>query len=99
MFKRQPTDAELADYGLTREDYDNEEPEVLVFEESMMQSWDVFKAMQTQWRLLPMGGVMGLDYNVLPLLFRVYKIDDEEMAINDIRILEAEALKYMNKKP
>ena len=41
---------------------------------------------------------MGLDYNVLPMLFKVYKIDDEEMALNDIRIMEAEALKYMNKK-
>ncbi|ANM45883.1 hypothetical protein HAZELMIKA_15 [Klebsiella phage vB_KaeD_HazelMika] len=96
MFKRQPTDQELEDYGLTREDYDNQDPEILLFDESMYQSWETFCAMQTQWRSAG-AGAYGLDYNVLPMLFRIYKIDDEEMALNDIRVMEGEALKAMRK--
>lgn len=52
--------------------------------------------MQTQWRSAG-AGAYGLDYNVLPMLFRIYKIDNEEMALNDVRVMEAEALKRMHK--
>lgn len=96
MYQRVPSDAELEDYGLTREDYENQDPEILLFDESMYQSWEVFCAMQTQWRSAGVGAY-GLDYNVLPMLFRIYKIDDEEMALNDIRVMEGEALKALRK--
>ena len=97
MHKKPPTDSELEAWGLTREDYLNDEPEVLLFDESMHQSWEVFCAMQTQWRA-SVNGVYGLDYNVLPMLFKIYKIDDEEMTLNDVRIMEGQALKEMHKK-
>lgn len=96
MYQRVPSDAELEDYGLTREDYENQDPEILLFDASMYQSWEVFCAMQTQWRSAG-AGAYGLDYNVLPMLFRIYKIDDEEMALNDIRVMEGEALKALRK--
>lgn len=82
---------------MRRSDYENEEPEELLFDASMMQSWDVFSSMQTQWRSAG-SGAYGLDYNVLPMLFRVYKIDDEECALNDLRIMELRALELMHKK-
>lgn len=82
---------------MTREDYDNEDPEILQFDAETYQSWEVFTAMQTQWRSAG-AGAYGLDYNVLPMLFRIYKIDCEEMALNDVRVMEAEALKQMHKK-
>ena len=97
MYRRTPTEAELADYGLTMEDYLNEEPEILEFDAELYASWEMFCAMQTQWRSSGVGAI-GLDYNVLPMLFRIYKIDDEELALNDVRIMEAEALKRMHKK-
>ena len=50
--------------------------------------------MQTQWRSAG-GGAYGFDYNVLPMLFKIYKIDDEEMALNDLRIMESKALEMM----
>lgn len=78
-------------------DYEGDEPEEIIFDESMSQSWDVFSAMQTQWRSSG-AGAYGLDYNVLPMLFRIYKIDDEEAALNDIRILELRALELMRKE-
>lgn len=66
-------------------------------DESMAQSWDVFCSMSTQWRSSG-AGVYGLDYNVLPFLFKVYNVTDEEMALNDIRIMEQKALEMINKK-
>lgn len=52
--------------------------------------------MQTQWRSSG-SGAYGFDYNVLPMLFRIYKIDDEEMALNDVRVMEGLALQIINK--
>ena len=40
--------------------------------------------MQTQWRSAG-AGAYGLDYNVLPMLFRIYKIDDEELKEDQYR--------------
>lgn len=57
----------------------------------------MFCAMQTQWRSAG-AGVYGLDYNVLPMLFRVYKIDDEETTLNDLRVMEAKAIEMINAK-
>lgn len=51
--------------------------------------------MQTQWRSAGCGAY-GLDYNVLPMLFDIYKIDDREMALNDLRIMESKALEMMH---
>ncbi|QJT70543.1 UNVERIFIED_ASMBLY: hypothetical protein SD1_14 [Shigella phage 2019SD1] len=39
----------------------------------MMQSWDIFCAMQTQWRCSG-GGAYGFDYNVLPMLLRFTRL-------------------------
>lgn len=96
MFKKPPSEKELADYGLTMEDYLNEEPEILELDSEMYAAWEVFCAMQTQWRSSGIGAI-GLDYNVLPMLFRIYKIEDEELTLNDVRVMEAEALKRMHK--
>lgn len=83
--------------GFSRKDYEDEPPEEIVFDEKMMQAWDVFCAMATQWRSAG-AGAYGFDYNVLPMLFRIYKIDDEESALNDLRIMEIKALQMMQKK-
>lgn len=82
---------------MKRSDYEDEDAEEIIFDESMMQSWDVYCAMATQWRV-GMNGATGLDYNVLTFLFRVYNVTEEEMVLNDIRILEAKALEMMNAK-
>jgi hypothetical protein len=64
-------------------------------DETMHQSWEIFCALQTQWRVSA-GGAYGFDYNVLPMLFEIYKIDDKEMALNDLRIMEQKALEMMH---
>lgn len=56
----------------------------------------LFEAMSTQWRV-GTGGAIGLDYQALPVVARYMEIPDEIMplAFNDIRVMEAEALKKM----
>lgn len=95
MYQKPPTDEELRSVGLSRSDYEGEEPEILYFHEDMIQSYDVFCAMGTQWRSAG-AGAYGLDYNVLPMLFKIYKIDDEEQVLNDIRVMEQKALEMMH---
>ena len=66
----------------------------MILSEDLMQSWDIFCAMQTQWRVSA-GGAYGFDYNVLPMLFEIYKVEDREMTLNDIRVMESKALEMM----
>lgn len=59
-----------------------------------MQSVNVFQAMCTQWRV-GMGGPIGLDYNVLPEIWRRTKtpIQDRDSVFLDLQLMEDEALK------
>lgn len=60
----------------------------------MIKSWNVFTSMLTQWRSSGVGAY-GLDYNVLPMMFKIYKIEDEELALQDVRTMEAKALEMI----
>lgn len=45
-----------------------------------------------------MGGAIGLDYTALPLVAKYLEVEEDIMplAFNDVRVMEAEALKRMN---
>ena len=45
-----------------------------------------------------MGGVIGLDYNVLQTLFEMYDIDNRKDIFEDIQVMEREALIHLNKE-
>lgn len=57
----------------------------------------IFGDMLTQWRIAPMGGPVGLDYNVLPIVLKIRKVDEKEEAdiFECIKIMESAALKRM----
>jgi hypothetical protein len=57
----------------------------------------VFDCMSTQWRSGGFGAT-GLDYNVIPLVLESLEIERNELGVilQDLRVLEAEALKVMN---
>ncbi|UAN55342.1 DUF1799 domain-containing protein [Serratia sp. JSRIV004] len=61
------------------------------------QSFEVFRAMATQWRM-GMSGVTGLDYNCLPWLMKLHGVEDEAVALTDIRMMEATALTVIHNK-
>jgi len=84
----------LAAFGLTLEDMASDPVEILP---DVWQSFEVFRAMATQWRT-GMSGVTGLDYNCLPWLMKLHGIEDEAVALTDIRVMEASALSVIHKK-
>ena len=90
-----PTDAELAAIGLTREDFAGESLEVLPDNE---QAFLIFCSISTQWRTTG-HGYTGLDYNVLfHKLDRLNLSDDEYQQLeNDVGMLESAALKVLNR--
>lgn len=60
---------------------------------------DVFLAMATQWRT-GMAGATGLDYSAVPVVLRLYGVPAKDRAdvFDDLRVMEAEALKVMGEQ-
>ena len=56
-----------------------------------------FLKMMTQWRTT-MGGVVGLDYSVLQMLFDLYDISNRKDIFEDIQVMEREAMIHLNKE-
>ncbi|WP_306459514.1 DUF1799 domain-containing protein [Serratia fonticola] len=79
---------------MTLEDMASDPVEILP---DVWQSFEVFRAMATQWRT-GMSGVTGLDYNCLPWLMKLHGVEDEAVALTDIRVMEATALSVIHKK-
>ncbi|MBX9028305.1 DUF1799 domain-containing protein [Enterobacter ludwigii] len=94
FYTPEPTAADLAPYGLTPDDYDDQFIDVWP---DVWPSFLVFRAVSTQWRT-GMGGASGLDYNVLPWVMRLHNVDDEATALSDIRVMESAALRIMHKE-
>ena len=57
---------------------------------------EMFLRCQTQWRTT-MSGVCGLDYSAVEWLFRLYEVKDQQAVLQDLQIMEAAALKILNK--
>ncbi|EOW6511521.1 DUF1799 domain-containing protein [Cronobacter malonaticus] len=94
LYTPEPSAADLALYGLTPGDYEDETVEVWP---DVWPAFCVFRAISTQWRT-GMGGASGLDYNVLPWVMRLHNIEDEATALSDISVMERTALKIMHKE-
>jgi len=60
-------------------------------------SYRVFAAMQTQWRI-GASGAIGLDYSVLNQVIEFLGIESDKATIfSDLRVMEAKALEIMHK--
>ncbi len=57
-------------------------------------SFEIFVALQTQWRI-GMGGPTGLDYAAVPVVMELQQVapDDRRRIFDDVRVMEAEALR------
>lgn len=63
-------------------------------------NWEIvmmFIRLQTQWTT-SMNGVIGLKYEVLEWLCRIYLIEDQTSMLEGIQVMEAAALKILNKQ-
>lgn len=58
-------------------------------------AWEVFEACATQWRVAPMGGVLGLDYPALEILIRA--AGHQLRLLFDIQIIERAAVREIQR--
>lgn len=96
MYAGGPSDEELAQCGLLREDVQVDEVEV------WPENWpalDLFAALATQWRV-GMNGATGLDYSAVPVVMDLHGIKPEARreCFEDVRVMERAALGVMNEK-
>ena len=76
------------------------EPEAPKDYEVWEENWpavEVFLRCQTQWRTT-MAGVCGLDYSAVEWLFRLYGVKDQPAVLEDLQVMEAAAIKILNKE-
>lgn len=93
LYERSPDAAQLAAFGLTAADYDDEYVEVWP---DVWPAVQLFLRLSTQWRIA-MGGATGLDYNVLYRMMDRLSLSPAEydQLEGDIQIMEREALEVM----
>jgi hypothetical protein len=94
LYAKGPSDAELASFGLLASDLDDTAVEVWP---DNFPAVNALIAMDTQWRI-GAAGPTGLDYNVMPSVFRFLAIPRQEWpdTFDCVRVLEAEALATMS---
>ncbi|WP_294615407.1 DUF1799 domain-containing protein [uncultured Gilliamella sp.] len=93
LYTSEPSKEELAAFGLTELDYEDEYIEIW---QDNLDSFRLFSAMSTQWRAT-VGGITGLDYNCLPWVMKMQHIKESDNIFNDIQIMESEALRIIYK--
>lgn len=66
--------------------------------EVLEENWQVlqlFLLCQTQWRTTA-SGVIGLDYNVVISMMKLYKIKNKSMMLEDLQHMEIAAIMVLN---
>lgn len=91
MYRVDPSASELASWGLTLDDYEEEPVE---YWPDTRAAVDLFCRVGTQWRVGGMGALIGLDYGAIyPLLDRLgLNAEQWDRVFDDIQTLESTAL-------
>ena len=84
--------------GMRPEDFAGTDPPLGLWPDNLT-AVAAFADLSTQWRV-GFNGPTGLDYTVLPTVFRLQGIARKDWSdlFSDLRAMEAEALKTMHKK-
>ncbi|AKJ41477.1 DUF1799 domain-containing protein [Pragia fontium] len=83
----------MAAAGLSPDDFEDQIIEILP---DVLPSFNVFKALSTQWRR-GMDGPTGLDYGCLQPVMELMEIKNKATVFEDIRQMERAALSVMYK--
>lgn len=60
-------------------------------------AYQLFTAVLTQWRV-GMNGPIGLDYTALKTVMDIHGIEDKKQMLEDINVMEVEAIKVIRGK-
>lgn len=80
-------------FGGDLEDY---RPEVELSAE-IVDSFCFYQRIDTQWRTGP-GGLIGLDYNVIPTMAELYGVKFDRLLMDDISVMEGVAINVLMRK-
>lgn len=75
---------------------ENHDDDFEVWEDNM-EAVTMFLRLQSQW-IVSMGGLVGLNYQSVQFLFKIYGITNEKQLLEDIQVMEFAALAVLNKK-
>jgi len=89
------TDEAAAAFGLVIEQMDSAQDGGLWPDH--LAAVQVFSALMTQWRWTQ-GGVTGLDYPAIPVVLDLYGITDRAEIFEQLRVLENEGIKELNRQ-
>lgn len=97
MYEKEMDSTTLSIFGLQEEDME-EINTIEVYSDNWI-PFLLFDFLATQWRTSA-GGVIGLDYNVIPLAFDMLEVKDEHKqdAVLGLRVMESTAIIVMNEK-
>ena len=90
MYAKEDDEGKLNLFGFKKEDFADD---VVGVWSCNWLSVCLFIDLSTQWRT-GFSGVLGLDYNVLPILFGIHQIEQDKQAevLADIQLMERAAL-------
>lgn len=97
MYEKEMDSTTLSIFGLREEDME-EINTIEVYPDNWC-SFLLFDFLATQWRTSA-GGVIGLDYNVIPLAFDMLEVEEDSRqdAVLGLRVMESTAIRVMNEK-
>lgn len=75
----------------------NEESDLFEIWEENLASLVMFTRLQTQWNLVQ-GGFVGLNYQAVAALLKIYKVEDPAAMMDDLIAMESAALPILNKR-
>lgn len=91
MYAKDTSQHQAGLFGLDLEEIPEEVVEIW---DSNWDTFQLFNAMATQWRVGGMGSATGLDYSVIPTVGKMlgFKNKDINAMFSDIQVMENEAL-------
>jgi len=73
----------------------DDQPDIFYLDHENLEAWQVFTACCTQWRLLPMGGIQGLDYSALQSVLAMRGVENTRITFEKVQLIEQGALAQM----
>ena len=71
---------------------------VIELHTEIIESYNLFGDLETQWRVSATGAITGLDYAAVPFVMDAHGITDKRHTLRDLRLLEAAAIRVINQR-
>lgn len=94
LYAPRPSKQDLRLYGGEESDY----LPVIELHAEIIESYNLFGDLETQWRVSAAGSLTGLDYSAVPFVMDAHGITEKRYTLRDLRVLEAAALRVINNR-